>query len=229
MRSLILGVITVLLVASSALADSIDPSPDSFSTRSGNGLGVIPWPSCSGETVHVVPALSFSFESMPFQQQADPQPLHAAAVEHSDAYLMRKKIHKIASFATLPLFATELALGQSIYTNPSTGGRRAAHIFVGTGIVSLFGVNTVTGVWNMFGEDRQDSSGRMLRLVHGLLMMASDAGFVATSMTGPNSGSQRQALTYESRATMHRNLAITSIGIGTAGYLLMLFRESLTC
>jgi hypothetical protein len=222
MRSLILGVIAVLLPASSALADSIDPSPALFSTPSRSGLGSISWPSCSGEAVHAVPALSFTFDSAPFHQ-ADPQPLHAAAVEHSDAYLKRKKIHKVASFATLPLFATELALGQSIYANPSTGGKRAAHIFVGTGIIGLFGVNTVTGAWNMFGEDRDESGGRMLRLVHGLLMMASDAGFVATSMTGPNSGSQRQALTYESRATMHRNLAIASISVGTAGYLIMLF------
>ena len=96
--------------------------------------------------------------------QDDAQPLHAAAVEHSDAYLMRKKIHKIASFATLPLFATELALGNSLYNTPSHGAVRATHIFVGTGIVGLFGVNTVTGAWNMFGEDRQDPNGRMLRL-----------------------------------------------------------------
>ena len=42
-------------------------------------------------------------------------------------------------------------------------------------------------------------------------------------MTGPNSNSQRQALTYESRATMHRNLAVASISVGTVGYLIMLF------
>ena len=43
--------------------------------------------------------------------QDDPQPVHAAAVEHTDGYQTRAKIHKIASFATLPLFAAELALG----------------------------------------------------------------------------------------------------------------------
>ena len=46
-------------------------------------------------------------------------------MEHSDAYERRKRIHKIASFATLPLFATELVLGQSIYANPSTGAVRS--------------------------------------------------------------------------------------------------------
>jgi hypothetical protein len=33
----------------------------------------------------------------------------------------------------------------------------------------------------------------------------------------------RHALTYESDKVTHRNLAVASIGIGTTGYLLMLF------
>ncbi len=222
MRSLIVGVFTVLLVAPHALADTIEPTVSLFSSRAIHDPWHISWPSCSDEAAPAVPALSLAFPSTLFQQD-DAQPLHAAAVEHSDAYERRKKIHKIASFATLPLFATELVLGQSIYANPSTGAVRSAHILVGTGLIGLFGVNTVTGVWNMLGEDRKDPSGRMLRLVHGLLMLASDAGFAATSMTGPNSNSQRQALTYESRAALHRNLAIASISVGTAGYLIMLF------
>lgn len=221
MRSLIFCVITVLLVASSASADSADPWPALFSTPASFESAVISGPACSGDVTRTVRP-SFTLAPTLFQQDSA-QPVHAAAIEHSDAYLTRKKIHKIASFATLPLFATELALGNSLYNTPSHGAVRAAHIFVGTGLVGLFGVNTTTGLWNMFGEDRRDPSGRMLRLVHGLLMLASDAGFAATSMTGPNSNSQRQALTYESRATRHRNLAIGSISVGTAGYLIMLF------
>ena len=50
-------------------------------------------------------------------QPPDAQPLHPVAVEHSDAYQTRAKIHKYASFATLPLFGTELVLGQSLYTD----------------------------------------------------------------------------------------------------------------
>jgi hypothetical protein len=194
--------------------------PAAASAKSGNLLPIHAL-SCSENPV-TESASSALVIPATFVEQ-DPQPLHAGAIEHSDAYVTRRKIHKIASFATLPLFATELVLGQNLYNTPSTGGIKAAHILVGTGIVGLFGVNTVTGVWNMFGEDRQDPNGRMLRLVHGLLMLASDAGFAATSMTGPNSDSQRQALTYESRAALHRNLAVASISVGTAGYLIMLF------
>jgi hypothetical protein len=53
--------------------------------------------------------------------------------------------------------------------------------------------------------------------------MAADVGFVATAQSGPNSRSQRQALTYETDKVTHRNIAIASISVGTAGYLLMLF------
>ena len=94
------------------------------------------------------------------------QPLHAVAIQHSDAYQTRAKIHKYASYATLPLFAGELALGQSLF-NSSTGGggNKGLHSAVGAGIIGLFGVNTVTGAWNMFGEGWQEQDGRTLRLV----------------------------------------------------------------
>lgn len=142
-----------------------------------------------------------------------------AAFEYSDAYKTRAKIHKYASFATLPLFATEYALGQSIY-NTSSSGKKSAHIAVGTGIIGLFGVQAVTGVWNMV-EAHKDPHGSKRRLVHGILMLASGAGFAITPMVAPsshdrfeNSGGNR---------SLHRNVALTSIGIGTAGYLTMLF------
>lgn len=74
----------------------------------------------------------------------------------------------------------------------------------------------------MFGEGWSDKDGRTLRLVHGLLMMAADAGFVATAASGPNSEGRRGALTFETDRVTHRNIAIASISVGTAGYLLML-------
>jgi len=42
-------------------------------------------------------------------------------------------------------------------------------------------------------------------------------------MAGPNSSNPRHAVTYEADKATHRNLAVTSLGIGTVGYLLMLF------
>lgn len=143
------------------------------------------------------------------------------AIEYSAGYETRAKIHKYASFATLPLFATELALGQSIYTDPNarTSAARSAHIAVGTGITGLFAVNTVTGVWNMW-ESRGDPNHRTLKMLHGILMLGADAGFVATFATGPNS---RNNVNFDANKQTHRTLALTSIGLATGSYLLMLF------
>jgi nitrite reductase/ring-hydroxylating ferredoxin subunit len=51
------------------------------------------------------------------------------------------KIHKVASFAILPLFATELVLGQSLYDDGGSGAKKGAHVAVGVGIGTLFGIN----------------------------------------------------------------------------------------
>jgi hypothetical protein len=143
------------------------------------------------------------------------------AIEYSDAYETRAKIHKYASYATLPLFATEVALGQSVYNDPNArnSASRNAHIVVGTAITGLFAVNTVTGVWNMW-ESRNDPAHHKLKLIHGILMLGADAGFVATFATGPGG---RETATLDSEKQTHRAIALTSIGIATGSYLLMLF------
>ena len=139
-----------------------------------------------------------------------------AAVEYSDAYKTRAKIHKYASFATLPLFATEVAISQSLYSN-ATDGKRSAHIALGAALGGLFAVNTVTGAWNMW-DARKDPNGRKRRLVHGVLMLAADAGFALTPAVAPN----RDSLNYFNQRSTHRAVALTSIGIATAGYLTMI-------
>jgi hypothetical protein len=142
------------------------------------------------------------------------------AIEYSEGYETRAKIHKYASFATLPLFATELALGQSIYNDPNarTSAARNAHIAVGTAITGLFALNTVTGVWNMW-ESRGDPNHRKRRLLHGILMLGADAGFVATFASGPGG---RHDDNLDANRQTHRTIALTSIGLATGSYLMML-------
>jgi hypothetical protein len=148
------------------------------------------------------------------------QPVHAAAIQHSDAFLTRGKIHRYASYASLPLFATEVYLGQSLYNSADPQKNKGAHIAVGTAIIGLFGVNTVTGAWNLFGaEGRSDKQDRTIKLVHGLLMMAADVGYVATVATAPHS--HRGTIPSQSAMSLHRNVALTSIALGTSGYLIM--------
>lgn len=146
--------------------------------------------------------------------QTSPPP---RATEYSDAYRLRAKIHRISSFATLPLFGTEAILGQSLYSDPSSS-KKDAHLMVAGGIGALFAVNTVTGVWNLV-ESRKDPDKRGRRLLHGVLMLSADAGFFATAALGPES---EHGEVEGSRST-HRAVAFTSIGLASAGYLIMLF------
>jgi len=155
-----------------------------------------------------------------FADVSQPAPVHTAAIQHSDAYLTRAKIHRYASYASIPLFAAELYLGQSLYNSADPQAHKGAHVAVGTGIITLFGINTVTGAWNLFGtEGRNDKQDRTIKLIHGLLMMAADAGFVATVATAPHS--HRTTIPSQSAKSLHRNVAITSIGLGAAGYTIM--------
>jgi hypothetical protein len=226
MRDVVLSVIGVLMLASTASANPRASSFDLFSTAPLES----PWQGSWWSGVEMsapksAPAPRPQFLVLPTASLQDQQPpaLHAAAVEHSDGYQTRAKIHKYASFATLPLFAAEVALGQSLYNGSGeSDSKRGAHAAIGAGIVGLFGVNTVTGAWNLFGEGRRDPEGRTLRLVHGLLMMAADVGFMATWAAAPGHEGDRGG-SFQSDKSTHRNLAIASISTGTAGYLLMLF------
>jgi hypothetical protein len=75
----------------------------------------------------------------------------------------------------------------------------------------------VTGVWNLW-EGRQNPAGRTRRLVHALLMLGSDAGFMTTGLLAPtNDGGGNRPL--------HKTVAITSMGVASAGYLLMLLGQ----
>lgn len=168
------------------------------------------------ETPLLATALAESAK-LSLQEPASQTAAPTVAVEYSDAYRMRANIHRVASFATLPLFATEGLVGQSLYNDP-TEGKKTAHLAVATGIGGLFAVNTVTGVWNLI-ESRHDPNASRRRWVHGLLMLGADAGFLATAMTAPDS---EHGMVDDSRAT-HRAIAFTSIGAASASYLIMLF------
>jgi len=150
------------------------------------------------------------------QTQAPPPPF-----VYSDAYHTRLKIHKIASFTYLPLVAAQGVLGKMLYDSP-TDTRKTLHKANAWAIGGLFAVNTVTGTWNLI-EGRKDPNGRTRRVIHSVLMLASDAGFLATSLKSPRDHGPK-SVTYFDDRTSHRNLAIASISTATVGYLIMLFK-----
>jgi hypothetical protein len=160
-------------------------------------------------------SIASAIELVPAPTQATAPP--PVAFEYSDGYRLRAKIHKVSSFATLPLFGAEAIIGQSLYSNP-TQGKKDAHLVTAAGIGALFAVNTTTGVWNLI-EARKDSNHRGRRLAHGLMMLAADGGFLATAALGPES----EHGSVEGSRGAHRAVAFTSIGLATASYLIMLF------
>jgi hypothetical protein len=145
------------------------------------------------------------------------------AFEYSHGYEVRDKVHKIASFTMLPLFGLEAYLGQKLLTNPASQGAKSAHKAIGMGIVGLFGVNTVTGVMNLVEGNKDPHRGKR-PVIHGILMLAADAGFVATTFTGPKSRTAAQLAAFPAKATLHKTLAYASVSVATISYLMMLFK-----
>jgi hypothetical protein len=152
---------------------------------------------------------------------ADPQGTRPTAIEYSDAHETRAKIHKYVSWAALPLMATEFALGEKLYNDPNSidSSSRGVHGAVGAGLIGVFGVQSVTGVWNLV--EAAQAPGHKKRLVHGLLMLAAEGGFVAAAVTAPGHN-RNDLVNFDANKSTHRNIAIVSLGVGTAGYLLML-------
>jgi hypothetical protein len=144
------------------------------------------------------------------------------AVQLSDGYYTRLKIHKIASYATIPLFVVQYAAGQELYQNGSdaTSWAQDLHAPLAAAIGGLFLVNTVTGVWNMV-EAWKVPEGRARRTIHSLLMIVADAGMVAVAGSAPE-GEHGEFEDEGGDATTHRNLAIASMSVALGSYLMML-------
>lgn len=163
----------------------------------------------------VEPSLTASTASV-LDSQAPPTP-RPMAFEYSDGYRTRLKIHKYASFATLPLFVAQFAVGQKLYDGNASDGTRSAHTALAVSTAALFGVNSVTGVWNLY-EGRKDPNKSTKRKIHGILMLVADAGFVATGALAPDDDEGEGG---GDRST-HRTVALASMGVATVAYLIML-------
>ncbi len=198
-----------------APADTIpEPVPVAIPVASPAVGPVIPLPVGIGAPVAAVPEIA----APAFDDDTTP-PRRRKAVQISDAYAVRLKIHYIASFATLPIFAAQAIVGEQLYNNyttgkPITSSLKNTHEDIAWGLGALFLTNTVTGTWNWL-ETRHESKGLAWRTVHAALMLVADAGFAYTASLG-----ERVAVG-QVRPDLHRNMAEASAGVALVSYIMM--------
>ena len=135
------------------------------------------------------------------------------SVEVGDWYERRLRIHRYGSYAVYPLFALQAVAGNQIFPDPRNAPDWAknGHRVGATGLATVFTVNTVTGLWNLW-DSRGVEQGRARRTVHALLMLASDAGF-----TYAGARLSEQAETSIDARRLHRKWAYGSMGVSLAG------------
>ncbi|MCC7055768.1 MAG: hypothetical protein IT355_21040 [Gemmatimonadaceae bacterium] len=139
-------------------------------------------------------------------------------VEYSEWYGRRVTIHKTLSWAMLPLFGISYYTGTRLANDGragSPGWVRGLHPFVAGADVAVFGINTLTGAWNLW-DARHDPEGRTRRIIHSVLFMAANAGFAWAGATGEDAGEELEG------RNRHRNIALASMSVSTVSWLIML-------
>jgi hypothetical protein len=217
-RHLLTAGAALAIFASPLVAQSADAEAAPVSAVASDGIpAVAPDSGLAGPRLSAL-GVTFAVDSSA-TIAADTGDTRPKAIEYSNGYGTRLAIHRYASYAELPLFATEYVLGEKILHGQRTGdlassGTRSAHSVVAGALGALFAVNTVTGVWNMI-EARHDPSGRTRRNLHALTMLLADAGFLYTASLA---GGAKET---DAGANKHRNAAIASISVATASTLMM--------
>ena len=153
------------------------------------------------------------------QLEADTTPRRRRkAIEVSDWYERRLRIHRYGAYTTIPLFVFQAAAGNELYQKGSGADSWAknGHRIGAAGLATVFGVNTVTGLWNLW-DSRSVPQGRTRRTIHTLLMLASDAGFAYAGIKLSEDAEESA----EARRK-HRNTAYASMGVAVTGAGMML-------
>jgi hypothetical protein len=173
------------------------------------------------DRVPSIPPADSSRARLLVEPTADTVRRRPRAVEVSDAYEMRLRIHRYASYTMIPLFVAQSVAGNQLYVadqsgSPRPGWAQTTHSLGAAGLGTLFTVNTVTGLWNLW-ESRDNEAGRTKRWIHSALLLGSDAGFtwagIKLASDAKNSSSARD---------QHRRVSYISMGVALAGYAVML-------
>ncbi|MDH5316278.1 MAG: hypothetical protein OEW44_07340 [Gemmatimonadota bacterium] len=170
-------------------------------------------------TLHNLYPQRFDASYAPFPSAGDDQAQRAKAVQHSDFYYTRLKIHQWGAIVMIPLAIAQYFIGQDLYKNGNNAAQweHDIHGPLAATIAVDYGVQLVTGVWN--GVEDWGNPGQARRTVHSALMLLAGAGFVAVGATAP----EREDGGYlEGNPSQHRTLAISSMAVMAASGIMML-------
>ena len=155
--------------------------------------------------------------SLQLEADTTPRP-RRKSIEVSEWYERRLRIHRYGAYATIPLFVYQAAAGNELYQKGSgaDGWAKNGHRVGAAAVATVFGVNTVTGLWNLW-DSRAVPQGRTRRTIHALLMLASDAGFAYAGIKLSEDAEQSA-----DARRRHRNTAFASMGVAVTGAGMML-------
>ena len=137
-------------------------------------------------------------------------------VEYSELYGVRADLHRVMSWAMIPLFVGSTYTGFQLRNKGDAAPQwtRDLHGPVAGATAVLFGMNTLTGFWNLI-EGRKDPGGRGKRILHGVMFLAAGAGFAYVTAAGDNIRSTGRGNHW------HRDVALASMGVSVTSWALM--------
>ncbi|MES2176574.1 MAG: hypothetical protein V4550_01820 [Gemmatimonadota bacterium] len=140
------------------------------------------------------------------------------AIEVSEWYEQRLRIHRYGAYAIAPLFVLQSIAGEQLYDDPKNGPAWAKNSmrYGATALAGLFTSNSITGLWNLW--DSRHAPGGTRRTIHALLMLSSDAGF-----TYAGSKLADEAENSADKRGEHRKWAYGSMAATVAGVTVIRF------
>ncbi len=214
---MIAGMLALMLVSADTTMRFVPEPPDtlqaSIATVAESLPAVLPSVTLSrADTANTGPRLIWAMPDTTVKKK------RPALVEYSDWYGRRLAIHRTLSWTMIPLFAVSYYTGERLARDGRVNSPyaiRALHPYAATGAAAVFGINTVTGVWNLWAG-RHDAEGRKRRFAHSILFMIADAGFAYAGSIGEEA---RENSEIRSR---HRTVALSSMGVSYVGMMMML-------
>jgi hypothetical protein len=158
------------------------------------------------------------FDDLQIAPRPDTVRRQRGAIKYSETYNTRLKIHKALSFAMIPLFIGAAYTGFELRNKKDQAPKwtRDLHGPLAGGTAVVFGMNTLTGLWNLI-EGRKDPEGRSKRILHGALFLAAAAGFTYVTVAGDDIRSTGHSNHW------HRDIALGSMGVSLISWGLMTF------